>query len=307
MHFLRTELNDGVARLRRSPHPDDRARGDNVHFEENVAPERITHFDRMTAATDDVGTCLADYFDWSVQGERRDHTPCTFKPMNGPALLSATIERTQKIVRLERIDSVLQSTVTNFADLKETVSSGRRDPAIIDRFVRGFDTFEGARPAFACFRAEVAADLRQPDWLDQLCMRLGLGHWTLKAGEVAHFALMEYTVDEVFRQAALPQPFARPTVLECQNSEFFFPAPAGSGEGYAVDLDHAAGRDSIREFLHVRIDYRSGHLVRVAERSGPTTAVDLPAARNAHLDRLRVRCGRTTYGEPMPAPGSLAP
>ncbi|MBF0374203.1 MAG: hypothetical protein HQL39_12395, partial [Alphaproteobacteria bacterium] len=107
------------------------------------------------------------------------------------------------------------------------------------------DGYAGARPAFACFRSEVARDIRADDWPLRLRARLGLGHISLKVGQRAYFALMEYDVAEVRAQTPhIGSPFAIPTVLESRNNPHFFPAPQGRGEGYTVDLDHAAGRTS---------------------------------------------------------------
>jgi hypothetical protein len=306
MRFHRQRLNDDMDRLRQAADADDRARGDNFAFEDNVGPARLAHFEATTAGMGDLAKAAMGYFRRSVEGARLDHVPSTFEDMNDPALWPSTIEGVQKIVRLERIDGILDSARVDFAALKATVESGCPDDSVVTPLLRGFEDFPGARPSFACFKAEVAVDLQRSDWLERLCQRLGLGHWALADGQTARFALMEYTVAEVFRQTRLTRPFARPTVLECQNSEFFFPTPREVENGYAVDLDHLAGRDSIREFLHVRIKYGIDHLKRIAERTGPTAPVDLPAARAAHLARLqarlKTRCDRSDFGEPMPMP-----
>lgn len=216
----------------------------------------------------------------------------------------AGIERTQKIVRVERLDEVLTDSLVNFDQLQAALAAGRIDRSLFDPLLRTMNGFSGARPSFACFKAEAAPDLAAADWLPRMLARLGLGHHRLASGETGHFALMQYTVEEVFREAtvtaaAVTQPFAVPTVLESRNSEFFFPAPAGQGIGYAVDLDPGAGRDWIREFLHIRLTYSADNLARVARLTGPTPDIGLAAVRDAHLSQVRTKCARPEYGAPM--------
>jgi hypothetical protein len=300
MDFTRGDFADEVATLRASRVPTSRAIGDNFAFEENVGPDRLRDFESAYSVAPGLGAAAASYFDTSVQGTLRTHIPSTFQPINRPALMASTISRNQKIVRLERIDDVLnKNPLIQFASFQKGALSRPKDLSVVMPFIRAINSYPGARPAFASFKAEVDADLRASDWLSHLIARLGLGHWKIAPGEVAHFALMEYTVEQVFKQTALSQPFAMPTVLEARNSVFFFPAPAGTGYGLTVDLDHAAARDTIREILHIRLDYGPSHLSRVAEFTGPTPPVDLAAARDAHLGRLRTRCGKPRYGSMM--------
>jgi hypothetical protein len=307
MRFTRSDHADDIIRLRADRRPPLRAIGDNFVFEENVSPDRMADFENFRSTVTGLRPVAAEYFFAMVQGTRRDHLPVTFAPVNAAALMAAGIEPTQKIVRVERLDDLLNrggtataaEIVADFTRLEAAVAAHPPERAVIDPLLRTLNLYPGARPAFACFRAEVAADLAELDWLVRLHARLGLGHHALPDSETAHFALMQYTAAEVFRQAAVTQPFAVPTVLEARNSEFFFPAPAGQGVGYAVDLDPAAGRDGIREFLHVRLTYGAEHLVRVGRLTGPSSAIRLAAVRDAHLERVRGRCSRPDYGEPM--------
>jgi hypothetical protein len=307
MLFTRDDHMADLDRLRTDRHPPVRAIGDNFAFEENVGSDRLAHFERFAATAVGLRPIAAEYFFVSVQGSRRDHTPSTFEPVNAPALMSATIEPTQRIARIERLDDVFSrrgaaspaESEADFVRLQDALASSPADRSVVDPVVRALNAYSGARPSFACFKAEVVADLAASDWLERMRGRLGLGHHALAAGEMGYFALMQYTADEVVRQAKVAQPFAVPTVLEARNSEYFFPAPAGQGVGYAVDLDHAAGRDGIREFLHVRLIYRAEHLARVARLIGPTPAVSLAAVRDGHLVRVRARCARADYGAPM--------
>jgi hypothetical protein len=298
VHFSRNELGTDLSRMRSDRRPAVRAIGDNFLFEENVGTERVADFEAFDAAAPGLRAAAGEYFFSSVQGETRDHIPSTFLPVNAAALLS-TIERAQKIVRVERIDDAMQKALVDYDGLRRAVAATPRDMTVVAPILRALNGYPGARPAWACFRAEVAADLRAADWLDRLLARLGLGHHALATGQSAHFALMEYTVEQVFQEAVPAQPFAVPTVLEAHNSPHFFPAPAGHGAGYAVDLDHGAGRDPIHEILHVRLTYRADHLARVAQLTGPTPVVNIATARDAHLSRVRAACARVDYGAAM--------
>jgi len=307
MQFTRTDLAEDLELLRADRRAPRRALGDNFAFEENVGATRLTHFETFPATTRGLLPIAAEYFYESVQGIRRDHVPSTFLPLNAEALMPAGIEPTQKIVRIERLNDILnKSGATTPAELqsayervRDALDASPADRRVIDPIIRQFSAFPGARPSFACFKAEAAPDLAAPDWLPRLIARLGLGHFALKAGEAGYFALMQYTVEEVFKQATVGRPFAVPTVLESRGSEFFFPAPAGQGVGYAVDLDPTARRALIREFLHVRLTYRADHLVRVGHLTGPSRTVNLAATRDAHLARIHARCTRTDYGATM--------
>lgn len=202
-------------------------------------------------------------------------------------------------MRLVKIDDALAVAVQPYDFHKLRDAMDVRKPAGVAPLIRVLNNYPGARPAYVCFRAEVAGDLRETDWLWRLIARLGLGHFALAVGETSSFALLEYTVEQVFHQTTLAQPFAVPTVLEARNSEFFFPAPCGIGYGYTVDLDHGATRTAIREILHVRLQYRPEHVVRVGQLAGATPTVHLATARDTHLGRLRADTGRTDYGEMM--------
>ena len=218
--------------------------------------------------------------------------------MNEPAFLPAGIEPIQKIIRLECIDDSLTGLSMTFDDISKAISTRPADRGVIDPLIRTMNLYPGARPAFACFKAELGAELHERDWAVQLMARLGLGHYACAPG-ARHYALMEYTVREVMKQAAVTRPFVVPTVLESRDSEFFFPAPAGAGFGYTVDLAPRVPPTSVREFLHIRLDYRLEHLVRVAAVDGPVLAMSLAAARDSHLAIVRAKCARPDYGAPM--------
>jgi hypothetical protein len=304
MQFARTDLRDDLARLRASRFAPDRAVGDNFLFEERICDTRRARFENFDGSIRSLVGLQASYFAVRVQAARRDHVPDTFTAVNQDALYLAEIEPNQKIVRLESLDDTLRSTKVTFAELALAVPAGHRDDDLVTHVVEQFALYPGARPAFMAFRPEVDADLRQADWLTRLRNRMGLGHYAPASGQRQAFGLMEYLVKDVIAEwqpletRGAARPFAFPTVLDSRLSSYFFPSPRDLPSSFAVDLDEP-GRNPIREMLHVRITYRSHHLVRVGELVGPLPPVRLAAARDGHLERLRRDSGRADFGAMM--------
>ena len=240
MDLTRVDLRNSVDQLLVDTDPHQTAIGENFVFEENVSDQRRDDFEAFDAASN-VQVVADAYFRGSIQGNRRGHLPSTFDPvLNLATMLPETIERNQKIVRLERIDEIMASDpALDFARL-ESALHPRRDPVVLSAFTDLFQTFSGERPAFVAFKSELADDLKQPDWLDRIIERLGLLHYfPLGTGMTYQFALMEYMVDDVFKQIAakgIAQPFALATVLECRNNPAFFPVPRHSSHGFTLDL-----------------------------------------------------------------------
>lgn len=318
MHFTGAALTASVARLRVSDNDDLRAIGDNFHFDENVSPERIGQFERFGDDGDPFGDRPVDvqkhadaYFWGAVQGDKPRHVPACFRAENGNALIR-DIEPTQKILTLERIDGAAFELSLDHLDAF-SVEDRRPDSVLLRPLLDTLNSFDGERPAFACFRAEVESDLKQRDWLLRLLRRLGLGH-SGRAGDndvyPQWFMLMEYTVAEVLAHAqamtlaGLETPFARPTVLESRNNPYFFPSPPHGGavtdrEGLAVNLHAVAAEAPVREIIRMRIPYQLKHVLKLGALDKPQPVVDLAAARNAHLQRVRSRYNVPDYGDVM--------
>ncbi|WP_131721693.1 hypothetical protein [Pseudaestuariivita atlantica] len=210
----------------------------------------------------------------------------------------------QKIIRLERIDRHLEPARApigglDFDSLLEALRTGdqHRLSALTDQFLN----YSGERPSFAAFKSEVADDLKQSDWLQRIIDRLGLyHHYPFVPGKPYRFALMEYTADEVIKQArakGVDRCFSLATVVECQDNPAFFPVPRSTSHGFTVDLrERNPKKPSVREILHIRFDYSWRHVKRLVEWSG----ADVPgieAARDRHLDTLRTETGRKDFGE----------
>lgn len=304
MHFKRSELNASAEALARSADKDERCVGRNYFVEENVADERRDGVETYKPTSTDVREVVNSYFADSVQGLSRGHLPTTFdETINPLALLPASIEPVQKIIRLEKIDWALEPSFAGhgltFESLSEALARGDRHrlSALTDRFL----DFRGERPAFVAFKSEVADDLKAADWLQRIIDRLGLYHYyLLPPGKPFRFALMEYTAEEVIRQAAskgIDRCFALATVLECQNNPAFFPVPRSTSHGFTVDLRERSPRQPcVREILHIRFDYSWNHVKRLAEWSG-SDLPEIEGARERHLNALRKETGRVDFGE----------
>jgi hypothetical protein len=287
--------------MRSSRSAPERAIGDNFLFEERVSDERRIFFENFDASAAQLAALHRKHFNSAVQGVRRNHIPTTFQVLNNQALYEPDIEPNQKLIRLERIDDILNGAGQDYAALRGALSP--RDDALISTIVDQWKIFPGARPSFVAFKSELDEDLQKSDWITRLRDRLGLGHFSPAPGERQSFALMEYKVRDVLDEWAalksrgVERPFAFPTVLEAPGSPHYFPSPAGSAAGFTIDLTETEGnRPPIREFLHIRLNYRTEHLVRVGQLVGPMPEVRLGAARDAHLDKLRRQSGRTDFG-----------
>jgi hypothetical protein len=301
MLFNRVELSDSVDALIMSFDIDDRCVGRNYRMEENVAADRVREVEAREVQSGDIKCVVRDYFDVSIQGNRRGHRPSTFDPtVNAGAILGQDIEPNQKIVRLQRIDGALKlGDVPDFDSLKNAsqVRDKYRLSALTDRLR---DMYSGERPMFATFKSEVEEELRVPDWPNALIERLGLYHmYPYAPGTSYSFALMEYTAGEVIssaRQGGLLRCFALPTVLESQHNPAFFPVPAGAKHGHAVNLGRFdPARPGAGEILHARFDCAWHHVKKIGAWGGAAQP-NLIDARARHRDALRVSAGRPGFG-----------
>ena len=300
MNFSRADLVGSVDALVRSPDVYERCVGLNYVFEENVSPRRLSEVEQFDPAVSDARELIDAYFRESIQGLTRGHRPSTFdEVLNIDALLSADIEENQKVIRLERIDTLLSRGGLNFVDVKNALTSG--DGSRVSELTDLFESFPGERPFFAAFKSEVEQDLLHSDWLQRVIDRMGLlHHYPFDRRDRYSFALMEYTAKEVLDQArsrAIQRSFAIATVLECQNNPAFFPVPHGTNHGFTVDLrERTPSPPSVREILHVRIAYDWRHVRRLEQWTGADTP-DLEAARDRHVAALRRETGRVDFGE----------
>lgn len=300
MHFKRGDLQDSTRELALSRNVYERSVGYNYLVEEIVSQARQDHVETFDPAEQCVRTLVDSYYRGTIEGITRGHVPSTFsETLNQDALAPATVESNQKIVRLERIDGLLNRGALDFARLERALSIGNADDlsALTDLFA----TYPGERPAFAAFKSEVEADLAEADWLQRLIDRLGLLHFYPYDSRLSYsFALMEYSAEDVIAHArglSVKQCFAVATVLECRNNPAFFPVPRGSSQGFAVDLrDRTSPLPALKEILHVRIDYNWKHVVRLEQWTGAAQP-DIEAARTRHLAALRTNPAHAGFGD----------
>lgn len=301
MQFNRSELNASAVSLAGASDVDESCVGRNYLIEENVSDQRRDDVETYEPLSEDVREVVNSYFVDSVRGLARGHNSSTFdEATNDLALLPASVEPVQKIIRLERIDRYLEPQGgLDFGSLVDALRTGdqHRLSALTDQF----QNYPGERPLFAAFKSEVADDLKEADWLQRIIDRLGLyHHYPFIPGKPYRFALMEYTADEVINQAhakGVDRCFSLATVLECQDNPAFFPVPRSTSHGFTVDLrERNPKKPSVREILHIRFDYSWRHVKRLVEWSGADVP-DIEAARGRHLDTLRTETGRKDFGE----------
>jgi hypothetical protein len=298
--FLRTDLGQSVLDLAASADAYEQSIGRNFLIEENVGPERGRDFESFDPSSNDIRSLADAYFRDSVQGLTRGHIPSTFdETLNADALLAATVEANQKIVRLERIDAIVGAGGRDFGVFERALAAG--DLHVLTALTDEFSLFPGERPAFAAFKSEVDRDLGDPNWLSRIIDRLGLlHHYLYDNGQNYSFALMEYTAADVLAQArrrSIAHCFAVGTVIECRNNPAFFPVPKGSSQGFTVDLQERDPPLPLpREILHIRIDYEWHHVKRLEQWSRADTP-DIEAARARHLAVLRKDTGRVDFGD----------
>lgn len=300
MKFNRAGVATSATKLARSVDVHDRSIGFNYLIEENVGDLRRDHVEAFEMGTDEVREVVKAYFDGTIQGVSRGHRSTTFDvTVNSDALLPATVDPNQKIIRLERIDRVLSKDPSlSFARVHAAKASG--DAVTLQAFVDLFSTYPGERPSFSAFKSEVSDDLKAPDWLSRLIDRMGLYHfYPFNSSQTYSFALMEYTAKDVLAQAKLKgidRPFAVATVLECQDNPAFFPVPKGAAFGFTVDLrERVPPRPNVREILHMRYDYSWRNVSTLAQWGG-TAEPDIGASRDRHLATLRRDTGRPDFG-----------
>ncbi|HYU34040.1 MAG TPA: hypothetical protein VEW48_17940 [Thermoanaerobaculia bacterium] len=239
-----------------------------------------------------------------------DVCPETFRFPGRHTPFDAT-DRHLHLIRVERIDTVADlvrldapAILSMGTEVLANTASPERRAAFEDVLGKWFAAKDG-RPVFCGFFADLEDEVFDPgrlDWADVLRDRLGLAH--LDPGELGKpiaILVFKYPVQQVARLAgAAPQtrPLVPPTVLDGDFSEAFCPPPQGALTGHVVDLDWAAEeeRQLRREILHPKTRLLARHLFRIGQIEKPVDFENLPLARAAHLERVRVASGRADYG-----------
>ncbi len=304
MRFSDPRLQTALDAWRRHDDILERARADNTSFEERVSDARLARFEAMSADPDAPGDLDLQHV-WYWKNHVRSGVPVsdTFASHLEPATLGpGPLEPFQPIVRIERLNAPLQDAGLTFDELRRALNDPQPS-ATVDMFLRVWNDGRDDRPAFAAWKDQVLEEVEADDWADRLRDRLGLAHYDPSERHIP-VALMEYTVDDVTKEAArrgLTRAFTAPTVLDCEPWPYFFPAPKELAYGRAMPLYQLDDeRQLLAEMLHTRLTYQRHHLIRVGEIKRRPGASDLKDLRNHHLLLLRFAAERLEFGEEMP-------
>ena len=245
----------------------ERAEGHNIVFEERLDRHRLDTFERFVKrpCTNhmDLRRQLSDFVTTYME-VATPHAPETFRTPNSGSSMGP-ISPEQKLVRIENITRHLANSSLTLTDLAESHSS--TDPAVSARlevFLDQWNLARDNRPTFAAFKDQLCPEINDAAWPHKLRDRLGLAHYGVGGGPLS-VALMEYTVDEVLREAAgLPDigyPFCVPTFLDAKPNSQFFPTPKDLPAGAPMALFVIWSDEAlIAEVLHSRLNCRRHHI-----------------------------------------------
>jgi hypothetical protein len=301
MRLSDPQLYTALETWRSDSDPHERAKADNLWFEERVSAARLAHFED-TARGADTPEMLArrqtDYWDAYVKNDRPD----TFQDALGPARLApGSLDTAQRIIRLEQVlDRVrIPGAQMTPDEVRDAFDAG--DDSAVDRYLAQWNAARDGRPAFAAWKDEVRAELLAPDWADALRDRLGLAHYN-PAPSAIPVVLMEYTVGDVLLAAAssaTTHAIVSPTVLDGGPWPWFFPSPAELAYGRTMPLPPSR-HHLLVELLHVKMPYRHNHIARFGAIRKPIGSVNMRDLRNRHLAALRLAGRRPDFGEEIP-------
>ena len=212
MNFTDPELSALLDAWAASPDLRERAEAHNITFEERLDQHRMNAFEHSlsTPCSDyvDLRRKLNDFFETYFKVEAPD-VPPTFQSQNSGATLNK-ISPEQILVRIEDITGVLANNGYSLADLDRSLSS--TDPAVSAKLEAFLDLWNFARdnrPTFAAFKDQLWPEIKHAAWPHKLRDRLGLADYGVSGGPLS-VALVEYTVDEVLREAAGSPDIAHP-------------------------------------------------------------------------------------------------
>ncbi len=311
------------------------ARAHNFIYDERVpeARERAYHH-HLALASASAETLRQRHNNYIEERLHTTSIPPTFLPENSGALIES-LAAGQDLVRIEIIDDLLKGMVGEEAGVTDLESAfklfesqfnvyrqaiaGQLQHRNAQDFLQDWleewnDNMRDSRPAFAAFEDEVADLIEKGDWAPLMRSRLGLAHVKPDAkGNAPYIALMKYSSAEVmaaFRSMSklgARAPFAIPTVLDSRIWEYFFPAPIdpnrshGESYGRAMPLEPAAEEgELLAELLHVKLDYKPGHIQKLFRMDTDIPTFTVRELRNTHLDVLRMESERYDFGESIP-------
>lgn len=302
----------------------------NFILDEGVWPERVDSYLalRAVAGHDDFqawkerhGAYLkqrVQLVHWEEPLDPNDEDVCpeTFRFPDRRTPFDST-DRHLHLIRLERVDTIADlvrprlsapAILSMAAEVLAKNAQPETRAAFEDLLGKWFAAKDG-RPVYCGFFADFEEDLfaaDRPDWADALRDRLGLAH--LDPGELGKpidVLVFKYPVNQVARLAGAAthtRPLVPPTVLDGDFSDAFCPPPHGALTGHVVDLDWAAQEERrlrkaalCQEVLHPKTRLQARHLFRVGRIEKAVDFENLPLARAAHLEHVRLASGRADY------------
>lgn len=303
----RLELNESIESALNSADAEVRCIAHNCVIEENVSDNRLRQVERIGTRSTDDRAVLMTYNDEHVKVERGAKVSSTFKDVNDMALLSVNPDPRIKIIRIEEVSDQVPDETT-YKNLIKAIEGDRSEQNVetLENFMENaFNGFDG-RPSFAAYKSDLSSDLRKKDWPQVVIDRLGLyNHYRASYRDsgihrTLTFALMEYTVGEVVRQAnihGVKRCFAVPTILESPDNPAFFPVPNNSDHGYCVDL---AGqnplRPIVREIIHFPFEYSINYL-KFLKSWFFEKFPNCEKARGLHKIALQIKTGSMNFGD----------
>ncbi len=304
MQLRDVRLKDAAETLRHGGTPAQRARGDNIVFDENVGKDRRQAYEHALSG-DDLEAGHEAYV--------RNHvrvaggTPITFRAENHAAAVSGpegTLVRVENITRwVDRVGAGRQALLDALTDWCRRPSDGATPPALVNAFFRAWAQGRKPWPAFAGLYADVADVVPDAgESVTPLTERLGMPPPTPEY-DARIVAVMRYEVADVPTASVPSHPFTVPTVLDREPDEHFFPAPGpqaanGIDFGRVMDLTGASNPPA-REILHPAVIYAPRHLIGVGLVEPADPSMALTALRDRHLTRVRETTGRPDFGALM--------
>ncbi len=306
MNFTDPELSSLLNAWTASPDLRERAEAHNIVFEERLDQHRMDAFERSVKrpCTNhmDLRRQISEFVTTYME-VATPHVPETFRAPNSGASMGP-ISPEQKLVRIDNITGHLANSGLTLTDMAESHSS--TDPAVsakLEVFLDNWNLARDSRPTFAAFKDQLWPEIKHAAWPHKLRDRLGLAHYGAAGGPLS-VALMEYTVDEVLREAArspdIASPFCVPTFLDSKPSSQFFPTPKELPAGAPMALFEIWSDEAlIVEVLHSRLTYRRHHIAKLGEITLDGPEVDFKTMRNNHLAALQLAAVRDDFGEEL--------
>lgn len=281
--------------------PKQRACGLNLKIDERLNGIRGNAFEAYAqdaSTSETLWRRAVDYYEERVRVRPSE----TFSSLNSGAACGP-LSPEQKLVRLERIDRVLD-TIGVTLDQLQTAHAGSNasSRALIDSFLDQWNH----RPdisrnpvSFAAFKDQLCEEIDDPDWPHLLRNRMGLDHYDTSGVEI-RVALMEYSVADVTAANISGQDFYVPTTLDSEPYYQFVPTPTQLPFGCPMALSVIQSDDElIAELLHPRLNYARRHILKLGVINKPVSACDFIEMRNNHLWALRIAASRDDFGHEL--------